>query len=165
MKPIRFGIIGGGWRSLFFLRIAQAMPEQFEVAGMFVRNPTKAQELAATWSVKTYATLDELLKINDLRFVVVRPCAPFFGRQLAPRLDRCSVLALGQHDALLGHSACRIDAVVGIVDWYCPADGLDAAELAVGDLILVGPGERFPTDGRVVEGTSDVDQSPATGEA
>jgi P-type Cu2+ transporter len=42
---------------------------------------------------------------------------------------------------------------------------VDADQLAVGDLILVGPGERFPTDGRVVEGTSDVDQSPATGEA
>jgi len=42
---------------------------------------------------------------------------------------------------------------------------VDAAQLAVGDLILVAPGERFPTDGRVVEGSSDVDQSPATGEA
>jgi P-type Cu2+ transporter len=42
---------------------------------------------------------------------------------------------------------------------------VDTAQLAVGDLILVGPGERFPTDGRVVEGASDVDQSPATGEA
>ena len=44
-------------------------------------------------------------------------------------------------------------------------ESVDAAQLAVGDLILVAPGERFPTDGRVVEGTSDVDQSPATGEA
>ena len=42
---------------------------------------------------------------------------------------------------------------------------VDAAQLAVGDLILVGPGERFPTDGLVIEGSSDVDQSPATGEA
>jgi len=42
---------------------------------------------------------------------------------------------------------------------------VDAAELAVGDAILVGPGERFAVDGRVVEGISDVDQSPATGEA
>ena len=38
------------------------------------------------------------------------------------------------------------------------------AELRPGDLILVAPGERFPVDGTVVEGTSDVDESAATGE-
>jgi P-type Cu2+ transporter len=42
---------------------------------------------------------------------------------------------------------------------------VDAALLAVGDHIMVAPGERFPTDGRVLEGDSDVDESPATGEA
>lgn len=47
-------------------------------------------------------------------------------------------------------------------------DGLetvDVAELTAGDLLLVGPGERFPVDGRIVEGSTDVDESPATGEA
>ncbi len=86
MKPIRFGIIGGGWRSLFFLRIAQAMPEKFEVAGMYVRNPAKGQELEKAWGVKTYRTLDELLKINDLRFMVVsvpRTIAPEILQTLA----------------------------------------------------------------------------------
>ena len=39
-----------------------------------------------------------------------------------------------------------------------------AAELAVGDLVLVRPGERLPADGEVVAGTSDVDQASITGE-
>ncbi len=88
MNAIRFGIIGGGWRSLFFLRIAQAMPEKFEVAGMFVRNPAKAHELEAKWHVKTYTALDDLLKINDLRFMVVsvpRTIAPQILHTLAER--------------------------------------------------------------------------------
>ncbi len=42
---------------------------------------------------------------------------------------------------------------------------IDSAELAAGDLILVAPGERFPVDGRLVEGSTDVDESPATGES
>ncbi|MCM2357468.1 MAG: cadmium-translocating P-type ATPase [Geobacteraceae bacterium] len=41
---------------------------------------------------------------------------------------------------------------------------VDVAELRTGDLVLVGPGERFPVDGRIIEGTTDVDESPATGE-
>ncbi|MGZ8481485.1 MAG: heavy metal translocating P-type ATPase [Candidatus Limnocylindria bacterium] len=37
--------------------------------------------------------------------------------------------------------------------------------LAVGDMVLVRPGERVPADGEVVEGTADVDESMITGES
>jgi Zn2+/Cd2+-exporting ATPase len=36
--------------------------------------------------------------------------------------------------------------------------------LAIGDVVLVAPGERLPADGRVLEGHSAVDQAPITGE-
>jgi P-type Cu2+ transporter len=42
---------------------------------------------------------------------------------------------------------------------------VDVAELKEGDLILVGPGERFPVDAVLAEGRTDVDGSPATGES
>lgn len=42
---------------------------------------------------------------------------------------------------------------------------VDAKDIAVGDLILVHPGERIAADGVVVEGTSDVDESMLTGES
>lgn len=38
-------------------------------------------------------------------------------------------------------------------------------ELKPGDVVLVKPGERFPADGFVIKGQSDVDQSPITGES
>jgi len=41
---------------------------------------------------------------------------------------------------------------------------VDPGELRPGDLILVAPGARFPVDGRIVEGCTDVDESAATGE-
>jgi len=41
-----------------------------------------------------------------------------------------------------------------------PVDGL-----SVGDRVLVRPGERIPMDGRVLQGTSAVDQAPITGES
>lgn len=40
-----------------------------------------------------------------------------------------------------------------------------AASLAVGDLIVVRPGDRIPADGEIVEGSSEIDESPVTGES
>jgi Cu+-exporting ATPase len=42
---------------------------------------------------------------------------------------------------------------------------LPVAELRRGDIVLVRPGERVPVDGRVVEGSSAVDESMLTGES
>jgi len=47
-------------------------------------------------------------------------------------------------------------------------DGLaevPVAKVRVGDVMVVRPGEKIPTDGVVVDGESEVDESPATGES
>jgi Cd2+/Zn2+-exporting ATPase len=40
-----------------------------------------------------------------------------------------------------------------------------AASLTIGQTVLVRPGDRLPADGEIVEGQSDIDQSPVTGES
>ena len=42
---------------------------------------------------------------------------------------------------------------------------VDPAEVAIGDVIVVKPGERAPIDGTVIEGTSQLDTSALTGES
>jgi Cd2+/Zn2+-exporting ATPase len=42
---------------------------------------------------------------------------------------------------------------------------MDAAKVPVGSRIVVKPGEKFPLDGRVIEGRTTVDQAPITGES
>lgn len=46
-----------------------------------------------------------------------------------------------------------------------PTEDFPVEGLAVGDEVLVRPGERLPTDGQVLAGHSAVDQSPVTGES
>ncbi|WP_269858520.1 heavy metal translocating P-type ATPase [Streptomyces sp. RPT161] len=71
-------------------------------------------------------------------------------------------------------TARTADSVRGLLD-LAPAtatrlgdDGAERAvateELAVGDVILVRPGERVGADGRVLDGASEVDQATITGE-
>jgi Zn2+/Cd2+-exporting ATPase len=39
------------------------------------------------------------------------------------------------------------------------------ADLAVGDVVVVRPGDRIPSDGKVLDGVSEVDEAPVTGES
>ena len=70
MKPISFGIVGGGWRAAFYLRVAQELPDLFRVAGVVVRDPAKQRTLSDRFGVATYANLDSLLHGADPGFVV-----------------------------------------------------------------------------------------------
>lgn len=40
-----------------------------------------------------------------------------------------------------------------------------AADLAIGDVVVVRPGDRVPSDGEIIEGFSELDESPITGES
>jgi Cu+-exporting ATPase len=65
--------------------------------------------------------------------------------------------------------AIRALLELGAKDARILRDGVEAAvpveELAPGDLMVVRPGEKIPTDGEVVEGESAIDQSMLTGES
>ncbi|MEM7034336.1 MAG: Gfo/Idh/MocA family oxidoreductase, partial [Chloroflexota bacterium] len=88
MTPITFGIIGGGWRAEFFLRIAQALPDRFHIGGMLVRDAAKGDKIEATWGIKTVRTVDELLRLADFEFIVLSvpwPVTPVLLKDLAAR--------------------------------------------------------------------------------
>ena len=42
---------------------------------------------------------------------------------------------------------------------------IDAAALAIGQIVLVRPGDRIPADGEITDGVSGIDESPVTGES
>lgn len=68
---IIFGVIGSGWRSEFYLRIAQLLPERFQVCGIVTRDENKGRIVEAKWGIKTYRTFTELLASSKPAFMVV----------------------------------------------------------------------------------------------
>lgn len=66
---IKYGIVGAGWRSEFYLRIAALLPETFKVSGIYIRNPEKQVEFAEKYNVKIVTSLYELLN-TDFDFIV-----------------------------------------------------------------------------------------------
>jgi len=68
---VSFGLYGSGWRSEFFLRVAKALPERFEVAGVITRNNDKAEQFNRAFGVKCYKTADKLLASTKPMFMVV----------------------------------------------------------------------------------------------
>lgn len=87
MTSTRFAVVGGGWRAAFYLRVAAALPERFEVSGLFTRDVTRGAAIASEFAVATPSRLDDLLSA-DPDFVVVAtpwPVTPDLLRELVDR--------------------------------------------------------------------------------
>lgn len=59
---MKIGIIGGGWRADFFLRVARELPGEFEIAGVARTSREKAKETEKKWGVPGCVGMDELLE-------------------------------------------------------------------------------------------------------
>ena len=69
-EPIRFGIVGTGWRAAFFLRVAQARPDLFKVTGVVGRSFEKAGALAERFGSLAFPDWRTLVKRTKPEFVV-----------------------------------------------------------------------------------------------
>ncbi|MDI5964542.1 heavy metal translocating P-type ATPase [Streptantibioticus silvisoli] len=108
----------------------------------------------------------------DLLMVVAALGAAAIGQVLDGALLIVIFATSGALEAVA--TARTADSVRGLLDLApvtatrLPADGgeesVPAASLAVGDVILVRPGERVGADGQVLDGAGDVDQAGITGE-
>jgi len=121
--PVRFGLIGTGWRSEFFARLARQAPGAFEVAGVVSRRPERGAEVAAAWQVPTFGTVEELLAAEP-EFVI--PCVPW--GEMGPTTIRLAEAGM----AVLAETPPAADL-----------DGLRALWSAVGDRDLVQVAEQY----------------------
>lgn len=68
--PARIGIVGGGWRAEYFLRVASLLPERFTVARVLVRSESSAARVEARWAVRATTSLTAFAR-ETYDFVIV----------------------------------------------------------------------------------------------
>jgi len=67
----QFILHGSGWRAEFFLRVAKALPDKFEISAVVTTNEEKAQRFTQEFGVKCCGSMEEALALGKPHFVVV----------------------------------------------------------------------------------------------
>ena len=152
-----------------YLSFALATPVMFILGWPFVRH-------ALSETVTLSFSMDSLIALGAVSAYAASTYATFAGNSHIYFDTATMILVLVTLGRFLEASAKAraSDALKGLID-LTPQEGVlietggerrvDAAALCVGDRVLVRPGERIPVDGRVIDGTADVDESALTGEA
>ncbi|GII56832.1 hypothetical protein Pth03_52210 [Planotetraspora thailandica] len=88
-KAGRFGLVGSGWRSEFFVRLARQLPERLSVSGVVTRSAERGAEVEAAWGVPSYRSVGEMVAAERPEFVI--PSLPW---QVTPSAIK-ELVALG----------------------------------------------------------------------
>ena len=84
-RPAKFAIVGTGWRSEFFLRVAAELPGRFAVTGVHSRSAARREELAHRFGTLAVDSVEEAAKQGEPDFVIVAvpwPAAPEITQQI-----------------------------------------------------------------------------------
>ncbi len=115
MAPIRFGMIGGGWRAEFFTRIARELPERFQLVGVVQRDHARAEAFGAKWGAPAFASYAELAAAEpDFVVLSVKPEAHL------PILTELHTLGL----AVLCETPAALDVETMVSIWRLVEQGL-----------------------------------------
>ena len=145
--------------------------------------------LEAAWSFWVYlaATLVGLLPVARRALAGARTGTPFSIETLMS-VATIGALAIGEareaaivvflfatgellEGVAAGRARAGIEALVNLVPRTAlrmhgaAIESVPVEALTVGDIVMVRPGDRIPSDGAVVEGASEVNEAPVTGES
>jgi Cu+-exporting ATPase len=172
VAPMAGMALGAHWALPGWLQLALAAPVQFWLGARFYRAGWKAVKAftgnmdllvalgtSAAFGLSLYGLLAGPAGAHDLYFETSAALITFIllGKWLEARAKRQTT------EAIRALNALRPDRAL------VRRDGKDVevplASVALGDLVVVRPGERVPVDGEIREGRSHVDESLITGES
>ena len=124
--PIRFGVVGSGFRTALFVKLAERLPQRLTCEGIVTRSDARADEIVEQWSVPAYTDLDALLQHHPVDFVITST-----PHSVTPDL--------------IAELVRRGVAVVAETPPGPDVDALRSLWQAVGDSGLVQVAEQYPT--------------------
>ncbi len=164
---------GADWALPGWIQLALATPVQFWLGGRFYRAAWKALKARAgnmdllvalgtsagyglsVWQLVVHSDHGMPHLYFEASAVVIT--LVLLGKWLETRAKRQTTEAIRALNALRPETArVRRDGI---------EVELPAGQVAMGDLVVIRPGERVPVDGIVTEGASDIDESLITGES
>lgn len=74
-NPVRFGIVGRGWRSAFYWRLAVALPEHVQLVGVMARSDEAARSVEEAWKVPGCTSIAQLLALAPEFVITAVPWA------------------------------------------------------------------------------------------
>lgn len=92
MGKYRFAVVGTGWRAMYYVRIARALPQVFELCTMLARSEEKAKKIRDEYGISCTTSEEECLSCKP-DFVVVSVSKPVGAETAMHWLDKgCTVL-------------------------------------------------------------------------
>jgi Cu+-exporting ATPase len=170
--PMLGAFVGVDWMLPGWLQFALATPVQFWLGARFYRAGWKALRArsgnmdllvalgtSAAYGLSVYMLVRHWEHEPHLYFEASAAIITLvlLGKWLEGRAKRQTTEAIRALQALRPETA-RVRRAGGEAE-------VPVEQVAVGDVVVVRPGERIPLDGEIVEGRTDVDESLLTGEA
>ena len=61
---LRFALIGAGWRAMYYVRVAKALPDHFECVGILCRTAEKAAAVEQNCGIPTVTSAEAIRNLN-----------------------------------------------------------------------------------------------------
>ncbi|MDX2228168.1 MAG: heavy metal translocating P-type ATPase [Leptolyngbyaceae cyanobacterium bins.349] len=166
-----------GWLHNFWLQAILTAPVQFWCGKAFYRNAWKAFK-RRTASMDTLITLGTLAAYGYSLWVTINPgfltaqgITPGVYYEVSAIVITLILLGRLFENRARGQTSAAIRQLIGLqaktarVIRNRQEFDLPIADVMVGDVILVRPGEKVPVDGEIMDGSSTVDEAMVTGES
>lgn len=173
IAPMLIQLVGVDWMLNGWIQLALATPVQFWLGGRFYRAGWKAVKArtgnmdllvslgtSAAYGLSIYQlTQSESGHLHHLYFEASAAVITLvlLGKWLEARAKRQTA------DAIRALNALRPTIARVLIDGN--EVSMPVEQIAIGDLVVVRPGERIPVDGKVISGQSQADEALITGES